>query len=124
MNNREVTVGKGTSLQLEGLHGAITKVYVGGVIGILNHIETEEMISDNYETRCAEAIANGESIDDIEKPQLFGLDKDALALLKQAQGFLKENDIVMDVTSKATTRKVRNQLNINLKKKREELEHQ
>jgi hypothetical protein len=119
---RDVTSGKGNSVQLEGLHGAITKVYTEGVLSILDDIDRSEKLQLAYQLSCKEAEDAGEDTHDIPKPSKVRLNKDELALLKQAQGFLKENDVQMDVVKTSGSRQLRGKVSKILESKRNEVD--
>jgi len=119
MQNKDVITGKGNSVELESLHGAITQVYVNGVINILNGIHADELRSSQYQ----EELEESDTPEEVIEPYRMGLSKDDLALLKQAQSFLKENDVQMDVIGKTSSRKVRSKLLEQLKDKRNLLEN-
>ena len=118
MENKNVIAGKGNLVELESLHGAITKAYVNCVIAILDDIETSDLAQREYEISLEET----DEPEELPKPSRYVMGKDELALLKQAQGFLKENDVQCDIVGKTGSRVVRGKVFEQLKRKREEIE--
>lgn len=115
-----VLVGKGSINSLESLHGAVTKVYVEAINTVMEDMLDAKDLKAEYERRLEQDLESGGDGTEVEKPRRFILDKDALALLKQAQGFLKENDVQMDITKKSSERVLRNDINKLLADKRNE----
>ena len=97
MMGNDIILGKGTSSELEALHGKVTKIYSKAMNNLADRLEDSEEAMLNYKEAIRLAEEAGESTDDIVMPYNFTIDKDALALLKNAQSFLKENDIQVDV---------------------------
>ena len=106
----KVLSGKGSRVDLENLHGTVTKIYVKSAEGLLDALEASDEAQEKYKEELAIAEKAGESIDEIHKPIQFVMDKDAQALLKGMQGFLKENDVQMDITKGSGAKMVRNKI--------------
>lgn len=97
----EIIVGKGTSSELENLHGKVTKVYSKAIDSLCKQISYADEQEAKYLTDVKLAEEAGEATEDIIKPAKYTIDKDDLALLKNAQSFLKENDVQMDIVKGA-----------------------
>lgn len=108
--NNNIMSGKGDLNSLEQLHGNITKTYVKIAKGIIDDVVESEGVMLDYEKAVEQTIQGGGSADEVVRPSVYIPTKDTLAFLKQAQGFLKENDIQVDMSSGNTTRKIRSNI--------------
>ncbi len=117
MNNRSILSGKGTLVDLENLHGKVTKVYSRAMDGVFDAIEKSDELQQKYQEDVKDAEDAGEDINDIIKPVEFKIDKSVLDLLNSAKGFLKENDVQMDITKKAGVKKLRGMIKTQIQEK-------
>ncbi len=117
-----VLSGKASRNELEDLHGKVAKVYGRTMDNLLEAMADSDVAQEQYKISVAQDKMDGGDGSDVHKPYKFVLDKDALALLKGAQGFLKENDVQMDISKGSDGKTMRSNIAKQLKKKREELE--
>lgn len=115
--SRDVITGKGQRRDLENLHGVITKVYVKSMESLLDTIEESDKAMEDYKEAIYRATEAGEDTSEIHKPHKFVIDKDTLALLKGGQGFLKENDVQMDIVKGTGAKTLRNKIHDQIKDK-------
>lgn len=101
--NSDLTIyrGKATNIQMESIHGKVADIFDKAIDGI------EKRYNKKIEQAVAQAEADGVPY---EEPE-FLLYKEDLAVLAEAQKFLKSNNVEMSVVKKSGSKAFSSKIN-------------